>query len=220
MFLFQKLITFLKIFKNDKGFSLLEVAIAITIIGVLTAVVLKGQSLLEEAKIHSVCTQIRQIKTAIEMFRDRYNYLPGDYSEAQENISYQLENGDGDGFIKNISEANQFWQHLSFSGMMSFKDKTPKSKLGGNFAVSSNPINKSGTWLCLSNGSAEQTLSGHYFGVITPKQAHIILNKLDLTIGEEIEIITGEGCVDKCINHGKFNTISKEKNCVIFVRVD
>ena len=56
-----------KINARVKAFSLLEVAIALMIIGVLTMAVMKGQSLLKSARLDKTANQIEAIKLNIEM---------------------------------------------------------------------------------------------------------------------------------------------------------
>jgi prepilin-type N-terminal cleavage/methylation domain-containing protein len=56
-----------KINARVKAFSLLEVAIALMIIGVLTMAVMKGQSLLKSARLDKTAHQIEAIKLNIEM---------------------------------------------------------------------------------------------------------------------------------------------------------
>ncbi|MDR1365834.1 MAG: type II secretion system GspH family protein [Holosporales bacterium] len=209
-----------KLLKNDRGFSLLEVAIAITVVGILAAVVLKGQSLVKEARLQSVATQIHQYKAAIDMFRDKYQALPGDYNSARENISYALDNGDGDGAVNTEREALGFWQHLKLGGLVSIKESVPKSKLGGTFVPSSHIYGHSGTWVVFSNSSVSEVLSGYFRGVLTPKEANDLMNKLDSKVDGDIVVINGEGCKNVCVDAGQFNFKSEEKSCVVIVKID
>jgi prepilin-type N-terminal cleavage/methylation domain-containing protein len=211
---------FSKILKNEKGFSLLEVAIAITVVGVLAAVVLKGQSLVKEARLQALATQILQYKAVVEMFRDKYQALPGDYNAAQENISFSLDNGDGDGAINNESEAISFWRHLKVGGFISLQENFPKSKLGGIFTPSSRIYGRNGTWIVFSNSSASEVFAGYLRGALTPKQACDLIGKLGSKVGDDVTVINGEGCRNGCINAGKYNLESEEKSCVILMKID
>ena len=63
--------------ESEKGFTLVELAVVMIIIGLLIGGVLKGQELITNAQISSTVTQIRGIDTAAVTFRDMYNSLPG-----------------------------------------------------------------------------------------------------------------------------------------------
>ena len=67
-----------KMIPNRAGFTLVELAIVITIIGILIGGVLKGQQLVEQARLASVVTQVNNYRTANSIFRTTYNELPGD----------------------------------------------------------------------------------------------------------------------------------------------
>ncbi len=60
------------------GFTLVEMAIVIVIIGLVVGGVIVGQDLIESAKIQSQVSQIEQFKTANNTFRLKYDALPGD----------------------------------------------------------------------------------------------------------------------------------------------
>ena len=61
----------------NKGFTLVELAIVMAIIGLLVGGVLKGQQLLANAKVTAQIKQFNQVESASLGFRDKYNYLPG-----------------------------------------------------------------------------------------------------------------------------------------------
>jgi prepilin-type N-terminal cleavage/methylation domain-containing protein len=63
---------------SSAGFTLVELAIVMIIIGLLIAGVLKGQALINNAKVTSTVAQNKAIDAAISTFRDTYSALPGD----------------------------------------------------------------------------------------------------------------------------------------------
>jgi len=65
-------------FHSQSGFTLVEIAIVLVIIGILLGGVLKGQELIENAKIKNVINDFNSIKTAYYSYLDRYKRLPGD----------------------------------------------------------------------------------------------------------------------------------------------
>src|SRR5262245_240096 len=60
------------------GFTLVELAIVMIIIGLLIGGVLKGQQLITNAQVTSTVAQIKAIDAATTSFRDQYAATPGD----------------------------------------------------------------------------------------------------------------------------------------------
>ena len=73
--------------KREQGFTLIEIAIVLVIIGLLLGGVLKGQELITSARVRNLISTQDGIKAAYFGFLDRYRALPGDYSAAVGNIS-------------------------------------------------------------------------------------------------------------------------------------
>jgi prepilin-type N-terminal cleavage/methylation domain-containing protein len=65
---------------SQRGFTLVEMAIVLAIIGLIVGGVIKGQELINGARLKSQVAQIDTIKAAIVTFQDKYGYLPGDYT--------------------------------------------------------------------------------------------------------------------------------------------
>lgn len=107
---------------NQSGFTLIEIAIVLVIIGLLLGGVLKGQELITSARVRNLIAQQDGIKAAYFGFLDRYRALPGDYSAASSNIkgvaAGAVGNGDGDGQIELVNESVRAWDHLSKAGFI------------------------------------------------------------------------------------------------------
>jgi prepilin-type N-terminal cleavage/methylation domain-containing protein len=63
---------------SQAGFTLVELAIVMIIIGLLIAGVLKGQELIGNARVTTTVAQIKAIDAAVSTFKDTYAALPGD----------------------------------------------------------------------------------------------------------------------------------------------
>jgi prepilin-type N-terminal cleavage/methylation domain-containing protein len=63
---------------SQSGFTLVELAIVMIIIGLLIGGILKGQELVSNARVTSTVSQIKGLDGAISTFRDKYAVLPGD----------------------------------------------------------------------------------------------------------------------------------------------
>jgi prepilin-type N-terminal cleavage/methylation domain-containing protein len=111
--------------RKQSGFTLIEIAIVLVIIGLLLGGVLKGQELITSARVRNLISQQDGIKAAYFGFLDRYRALPGDYSAASTNITGALAagNGDGNGRIEasntaGTKESIGAWEHLSRAGFI------------------------------------------------------------------------------------------------------
>ena len=65
--------------RKQQGFTLIEIAIVLVIIGLLLGGVLKGQELITAARVRNLAAQLDGVKIAYLGFQDRYRALPGDY---------------------------------------------------------------------------------------------------------------------------------------------
>ena len=107
----------------SKGFTLIEIAIVLVIIGLLLGGVLKGQELITSARVRNLISQQDGIKAAFFGFQDRFRALPGDYAAASTNINGVTINGDGNGQIDptNVAgtgESILVWNHLTAAGFL------------------------------------------------------------------------------------------------------
>lgn len=111
--------------KRQAGFTLVEIAIVLVIIGLLLGGVLKGQELIESAKVKNIAQDMRSISVAVLTYQDRFRALPGDDPGALARWGQgtcQVGNGNGliegqwDGGI--ATEAGCAWQHLRRANLM------------------------------------------------------------------------------------------------------
>ena len=121
---------------KQRGFTLIEIAIVLVIIGLLLGGVLKGQELITSARVRNLFSQQDGVKAAYFGFLDRYRALPGDYTAASTTIAGVAAtpcgtgNGNGDGQITG-NEAILAWEHLSKAGFVtgSYTCNTTESNL-------------------------------------------------------------------------------------------
>jgi prepilin-type N-terminal cleavage/methylation domain-containing protein len=120
---------------RSKGFTLIEIAIVLVIIGLLLGGVLKGQELITSARVRNMISTQDGVKAAYFGFLDRFRALPGDYTAAANagsvvgNIAGMSTNGNGNGNGRieagatsvNSSVAEEHilaWEHLSKAGFI------------------------------------------------------------------------------------------------------
>ena len=76
----------LSIHTETKGVTLVELAIVITITGILIGGVLKGQQLIDQARLAATINQINNYRSALMIFKTTYNELPGDMRDPDARI--------------------------------------------------------------------------------------------------------------------------------------
>jgi prepilin-type N-terminal cleavage/methylation domain-containing protein len=111
------------------GFTLVEIAIVLVIIGLLLGGILKGQEMITQAKIKNVVNDFNGITAAVNSYQDRYRALPGDDIQAATRWAGNVAgNGNGQiaGLYNNVlaavavaaEESNLFWWHLRQAGFV------------------------------------------------------------------------------------------------------
>jgi len=144
---------------NNRGFTLIEIAIVLVIIGLLLGGVLKGQELINNAKVKSYATDFRNIPIMLYGFQDKFRALPGDDSQVVTHLpaatlattpAGTIGNGVINGVwdtATNTDESCLFWQHVRLAGLApgsttvscaANADYWPKNANGGQIGIQSN----------------------------------------------------------------------------------
>ena len=121
---------------NQKGFTLVEIAIVLVIIGLLLGGILKGQEMIVQAKIKNAITDFSGVSAAYFGYQDRYRATPGDDGQATRWTG--AVSGDNNRVLTGLynstvdtDESRMWWDHLRRSGFVS----------GSGFAQPSNAFN-------------------------------------------------------------------------------
>lgn len=131
--------------RDQSGFTLIELAIVLVIIGLLLGGVLKGQELIQSAKIKNVINDFSSTTVGYYGYQDRYKQIPGNDNAAKERWTQAVPapvDGLGDGKITGTfldltgSQASQFWYHLRLSGFIGGSGEGgPLNAFGGQLGV-------------------------------------------------------------------------------------
>ncbi len=136
---------------RQQGFTLVEIAVVLLIVGLLLGGVLKGQALIDSAKVKNLAQDFRAVPAMIHAYQDRFRALPGDDRRARLHLcpggSECTVQGNGDGVIDGNwhdaadSDAFHLWQHLRLADLSSGNTDTadpgylPQNAVGGRLGV-------------------------------------------------------------------------------------
>lgn len=119
--------------RNSKGFTLVELAIVLIIIGILLGAILKGQELVDNAKIKRAVSDMNSVFVAYNGYIDRYQRKPGDDGPiatltarggswasvtAAGNSNGNLDAAVANTFTNAAVESTSFWQHIKAAGFI------------------------------------------------------------------------------------------------------
>ncbi len=187
--------------KKQSGFTLIELAIVLVIIGLLLGGVLKGQELINSAKVKNMAGELKSVQVYVNSYQDKFRAIPGDDKSVVAHVGTATVipvAGDGGGSLggawnATTGETFQFWQHIRLAGLATGTTDTalssylPTNNEGGPMGVQSSPQN---TITGLTGSYA--VCSGGITGKIA-KQIDILLDDGDTTKGAVMvaEAVTG-----------------------------
>jgi len=142
--------------RPQKGFSLIEIAIVLVIIGLLLGGVMKGQALITQGKIRAAEKEFDGVAVSILSYRERYKAWPGDDTQAAARWTGSTD-GDGSGNIDGTfnsttdsDDSRKIWQHLRAAGLIAghpTPTQQPANAVGGILGVQTGIADANGTLL-------------------------------------------------------------------------
>ena len=148
------------VMRKQSGFTLIEIAIVLVIIGLLLGGVLKGQELINTARVRALNNNVDGITAAWFSFQDRYRGFPGDYREGSLNLPNVTADGDGDGLVNTDNERALVWVHLQAAGYITGSYTDNAATVADNdyrCNLANCPDNGFGSGMNLSYGSLLQS---------------------------------------------------------------
>jgi len=156
--------------RNQSGFTLIEIAIVLVIIGLLLGGILKGQELINSAKVKNLATDFRNVPVYLYGYQDKFKALPGDDANVVAHLGATsgatlattpatcnnsaaapcTGNGVIDGVWNSPTTTDEtflFWQHVRLAGLAAGPTSTadpaylPTNASGGTIGVQSGSSN-------------------------------------------------------------------------------
>ncbi|MDH2915766.1 MAG: prepilin-type N-terminal cleavage/methylation domain-containing protein [Gallionella sp.] len=119
--------------RNQSGFTLIEIAIVLVIIGLLLGGVMKGQELINSAKVKNLAADFKNTSLYIYSYQDKFRSLPGDDALVTSHITSAVQavsqvastttigngriDGKWDDYTATTMESILFWQHVRMAGI-------------------------------------------------------------------------------------------------------
>src|SRR5687767_4746753 len=92
-----------KSYFTNRAFSLIELSIVTVIIALLAVVIFTARKVILSSQLVSTIAEISRLEKGIIVFRDSYDYLPGDFPKASNIFGCTSCNGDGDNSTEGAS---------------------------------------------------------------------------------------------------------------------
>ncbi len=211
--------------RNISGLTLIEMAIVLVIISFIIAGILGANSLIHNARLSGIITDLQEFQTAYDQFTDKYRGPPGDLLDASLQWT-GVGNGNGNWRIDTEAESFLAWQHLGLADMIRgdytgvssyppvFGTNLPHGRFDGtgyalafmNMGTPTGNANWTGVNAVMFGGSVSPSSYGITRSMLSPSDTISIDKKMDDGMphtgiilgwrGETVPITAGRGCVE------------------------
>lgn len=156
---------------NQRGFTLVEIAIVLVIIGLLLGGVLKGQELINSAKVKNFISDFKTVPLFVYGYQDKFKALPGDDSAATTHVGAAATlaptvatrgNGRIEGNFNSVTATDEslaFWQQVRLANLAS----GPTDFSSAELITAGVPRNPDGGRIGIQSAAPITGMAGSYF---------------------------------------------------------
>ena len=137
--------------RTQVGFTLVEIAIVLVVVGLILGGVFKGQALIDSARARALTSEVSGISSAWYSFQERYRSLPGDFADAATQIDGAAVSGNGNGRLDDGRERAGVWQQLALAGF-----------IGGSFDGERSGVGSATDLQCGPGSCPKNPFNGYY----------------------------------------------------------
>lgn len=218
---------------GQKGFTLIEIAIVLVIIGLLLGGVLKGQELINTARVRSLNNSVDGITAAWFSFQDRYRAFPGDYSKADVNLPVAPANGSGNGLVgkdaalaDDPTERGLVWLHLEAAGYITGNYDGADIVAAGFYSCVTDtcPDNGFGSGMVINHGQDNRSAGTDAHELITGQGIPVdVLAELDRKVDDGLSDVGlmqvgDDAAYDACVATPDYELQAPVDNCAAVFR--
>jgi prepilin-type N-terminal cleavage/methylation domain-containing protein len=190
--------------KQQSGFTLVEIAIVLVIIGLLLGGILKGQELITSARVRNIADQNSGVQAAYYGFIDRYRQVPGDMSTANaiaaigtNNVpatrvdtgtAANINNGRLD--VGDWAEASNVWVDLSAAGFINGRYNGGGTSEATYAIAQIAPVNAFNGSICLTRGAQYQVTAPE---AASPRLIFFTGRQIPVNVMRELDVKIDDG---------------------------
>ena len=189
--------------KQQSGFTLVEIAIVLVIIGLLLGGILKGQELINSARVRNLADTATGIQAAYYGFIDRYRQVPGDMTDTAaaaaigdaqiDTLNY---GGDGNGQLgvngvtpAYYEEAYSMWAHLTRAGFLQGSYNAAVPANAAAYVAGGAPVNAFNGVMLLGRGTDYSTADDTDAAAAgTMRLLLVVGNNVPVDIARELDV--------------------------------
>ncbi len=205
---------------KQSGFTLVEIAIVLVIIGLLLGGILKGQELINSARVRNLADQNSGIQAAYFGFIDRYRQVPGDMDAtaaceaigvsnfAGATVCADVVGGDAGGSLADnvtaathFGEASALWAHLSAAGFIqgAYEGGATTAATYVNTTDIITPVNA-------FNGRVMLTRTDEFVGGVAARLVFVFGSQIPVSIMRELDVKVDDSFPDSGVLRHTDNT--------------
>ena len=179
---------------RQTGFTLVEIAVVLVMIGLLLGGILKGQDLIDGARVRNLADLNAGVQAAYYGFIDRYRQVPGDTSAATAasilGDSSITAGGNANGRIDNADwgEASALWVHLTRAGLLQGRYDGGATSATRYRDAAMAPQNAFNGYMLLGQTRDYSTSTGAPTATQLPRLGLVLGNNIPVDIARELDL--------------------------------